>query len=291
MATWDRYKEPNSGLEIRAWVGGRFRPRFYCDDPTGGVYETKAPVAKLKLTPKIQFINTNIAWDVSESDSATGTIDEFDLTFGGGGATNLTAQDWAVDPKTGNVQYTTTGQYTVSLVVRDTLGNQSQAAEQQVFIVDLQAIGTVFIATDDGGLYKYSAGGSPAASNGALSGGDIQFASGRLNPHYRRLAVGYTHYWAATANGISYSTDGGQNWLTIPNAVLGDPTNTAGDGSPPGTDDLDNIAVQFDPQDPRRVYLLRATDSTWNGANDPRLFLFWSDNYGLTWSSFGVGIT
>lgn len=296
MATWDRYKAPASGptvtgLEIIARVGGRFQPRFYCDDPLGGVFTTKAPVAKLKLTPKVQFINTNIAWDVSESDSATGTIDEWDLNFGGGGATNLSAQDWAIDPKTGNIQYTTVGQYTASLVVRDTLGNQSMAAEQQVFIVDLQTINRVYIATDDSGLFVYDAGGTPTASNGTLTGGDIQFASGKLNPHFAHLPTSQHHWWGATANGISYTLDGGTTWATITNATLGDPTNTAGDGSPPDTDDLDNIAINYDPQDPRRVYLTRATDSTWNASFSPRVFLYWSDDYGAAWSSFGVGVT
>lgn len=246
-------------------------------------------MAKLKLTPTVQFINTNIAWDVGESDSATGTIDTFDLTFGGGGASDLTAQDWSVDPLTGNVQYTSTGTYTVTLYVTDTLSNRSQAAKQQVFVVDMHAISRQYTATSDTGLFVYAPGGTPTESNGDLTSGQKQFNSGRLNPHYAHLPTDQHHYWAAGPNRVVYTLDGGTNWSTITAATLGDPTNTAGDGTPPDTDDLDNHALCFDPQDIQRVYVLRITDSTWNASNDPRVFLYWSDDYGATWSSFGVG--
>ena len=289
MTVWDRYKTNTTGFEVIAKKGGRWLVRGYCDDPTGGVFTTKAPVAKVILTPVVQFINTNIAWDVSQSDSATGTIDTFDLTFGGGGATDLTGQDWSVDPKTGNVQYTTVGQYTVTLYATDTTSERSQAATQQVFIVDIQSINRQYTATDDTGLFAYAPGGTPTAVMTNLSGGDIQFNSGKLNPHFAHLAITAHHWWGATTNGISYTVDGGTTGIAITNATLGDPTNTASDGTPPETADLDNLAVEFDPQDPRRVYLLRATDSTWNGSNDPRVFLYWTDDYGATWTSFGIG--
>jgi PKD repeat protein len=290
MATWDRYKSNESGFEIIAQKGRRFTPRFYCDDPTGGVYVTKAPVAVLKLTPVVQFINTNIAWDVSQSDSSTGTIDTFDLTFGGGGASDLTGQDWSTDPKTGNVQYTSTGTYTVTLYVTDTGGNKSQAAKQVVNIVDIAGISKVYIATSDSGIFTYVPGGTPATANTGLSGGDLNVSMGKLNPHYAHLPVGQQHYWMCNDNGVAYSTDGCATWNEIAKAALGNPTNTAGDGSPPTTTDLDEIALNFDPQDIRRVYLLRVTDSTWNASNDPRAFLYWTDDYGTTWSSFGIGI-
>ena len=162
MATWDRYKSNMTGFETVAHKGRRFTPRAFCDDPNADtVYITKAPVAVLKLTPPVQFVSTNIAWDVSESMSPTGTVDTFDLTFGGGGATDLTAQDWSSDPKTGNVQYTSTGKYVVTLYVTDTLGNRSQPAKQTVHVVDLaNSISKVYIATSDTGLFTYLPGGT-----------------------------------------------------------------------------------------------------------------------------------
>lgn len=285
---WDRYKTPTTGLEIIAQLGKRFTPRFYCDDTTGTVYVTKSPVAVLKLTPNTQFISVNIAWDVSQSVSATGTIDTYDLTFGGGGASDLAAQSWA-GAKTGNVQYTSTGIYTVTLYVTDTGGNRSQAAKQIANIVDIQGISKAYIATDDTGIFTYLPGGTPTAANTGLSGGDLNVNDGRLNTSFL-LAIGQHHYWLTNDNGLAYSTDGCATYTKITKATLGDPTNTAGDGSPPDTDDLDEIALCYDPQDIRRVYLVRVTDATWNASFDPRAFLYWTDDYGATWTNFGIGV-
>lgn len=290
MATWDRYKTNTTGFETVAQKGKNFRPRFFCDDASGGVYTTKAPVAKLKMTPTVQFINTNIAWDVSASRTQSGTIDTFDLTFGGGGASNLTGQDWSVDPKTGNVQYTSVGQYTATLYVTDTLGNRSQAATQTIDIVDVvDGIAKVYIYTNDSGIFTYLPGGTPTAANTGLSGGDLNVSDGKLDPHYEGLAVDQHHYWITNDNGLAYSEDGCATYTKITKATLGDPTNTAGDVSPPDTDDLEEKQVCYDPQDLRRVYILRVTDPTWNASFDPRAFLYWTDDYGISWSSTGIG--
>ena len=254
------------------------------------VYLTKAPVAKLKITPTVQFINTNLAWDVSASRSATGTIDTFDLTFGGGGASDLAGQDWSVDPLTGNIQYTTVGQYTATLYVTDTLGNRSQAATLTIDIVDVAGIAKVYIATGDTGIFTYLPGGTPVTANAGLSGGDLNVNSGKINSNFEGDPVGQQHYWFGNDNGIAFSIDGAATWTEISKATLGDPTNTAGDGSPPDTDDLEEIAMAYDPQDIRRVYCVRTTDTTWNASFDPRAFLYWSDDYGVSWLSFGIGI-
>lgn len=294
MAIWDRYKTPTTGLEIIAQLGKNFTPRFYCDDVTGTVYVTKNPVAVLKLTPTVQFTNTDVAWDVSQSVSATGTIDTYDLTFGGGGASDLLAQSFA-GAKTGNVQYTSTGTFTVTLTVTDTGGLVSAPAKQTEDIVDgsdediTLTTSKVYIATSDTGIFTYVSGDTPATANTGLSGGDLNVNSGKLNPNFAHLAVGQHHYWMCNDNGIAFSVDGCASYTKITKATLGDPTNTAGDGSPPDTDDLDEIAIAFDPQDIRRVYLLRVTDSTWNASFAPRAFLYFTDDYGTTWLSFGIG--
>ena len=291
MATWDRYKSNTTGFETIAQKGKNFRPRFFCDDATDGVYITKAPVAKLKMTPLVQFINTNIAWSVSASRSSTGTIDTFDLTFGGGGASDLTSQDWDVDPLTGNVQYDTVGQYTATLFVTDTLSNRSQAATLTIDIVDIEAvISKQYTATSDAGIFTYIPGGTPTAANTGLSGGDLNSKSGRLNEHFANDPVDQQHYWQCNDNGIAFSVDGCATYTKITKATLGDPTNTAGDGSPPDTNDLNEISTAPDPQDIRRQYLLRMTNATWNASFDPRAFLYWTDDYGVSWLSFGIGV-
>lgn len=243
------------------------------------------------MTPQVQFINTNIAWDVSNSRSPTGTaIDTFDLLFGGGGATDLPAQDWSVDPLTGTVTYTTVGRYTATLTVTDTTGNRSQPATVTVDIIDIQGISKIYILTDDSGVFTYVPGGTPVTANTGLSGGDLNGNSGRLNPHFDHLPVGSQHYAAVNDNGFIISVDGAGTYTKVTKATLGNPTNTAGDASPPTTSDLDEITVWFDPRDVRRIYLLRVTDPTWNASFDPRAFLYWSDDYSVTWSSFGVGL-
>ncbi len=243
------------------------------------------------MTPQVQFINTNIAWDVQNSRSPTGTtIDTFDLLFGGGGATDLTAQDFSVDPKTGNVQYTSTGRITASLTVTDTTGNRSQPATVTIDIVDIQGISKIYILTDDTGVFTYLPGGTPATANTGLSGGDLNGNSGRLNPHFKHLPVGQQHYAGVNDNGFIISFDGAGTYTKVTKATLGNPTNTAGDASPPTTTDLDEIAIAFDPQDVRRIYVARFTDATWNASFDPRVYLYWSDDYTVTWQSFGIGV-
>ena len=285
-----------TGFEIKVEKGVRFAPRFYCGDPSGGVYITKAPVAVLILDPVVQFTNTNLAWDVSNSVSATGTIDTYDLTFGGGGASDLTGQSFA-GAKTGNVQYTSTGTFTVTLIVIDTGGNVSQATKQIVTIVDgadedIASAGSaskVYIATSDTGIFTYTTGNAPAPSNTGLSGGDLNVNSGKISPWYSHLANNQHHYWFTCDTGVIFTTDGASTWNKITKATLGNPTNTAGDGSPPDTDDLDEISVEFDTRTNRRVYILRVTDSTWNASFDSRSFLYWTDDYGISWTSFGIG--
>jgi PKD repeat protein len=296
LATWDRYKSNTTGVEIISQKGGRFTPRFYCDDTSGSVYVTKAPVAVLKLTPTSQFTNTNIAWDVSQSVSTTGTIDTYDLTFGGGGASDLTGQSWA-GAKTGNVQYTSTGTYTVTLTVTDTAGNVSAPAQQTVTISedtseDLETSGTekIYIATSDTGIFTYTTDTAPAAVNTGLSGGDLNVNSGRLHPAYAWLPETKHHYWFACDTGVIYSTDGAATWNKITKATLGAPTNEISDSPHPGTDDLDEIAIEYDPQDKRRVYVLRLTNSTWNGSNSPRAYLFFTEDYGPSWVSKLIGV-
>jgi hypothetical protein len=297
---FDRYKTNTTGFETLAQKGKNFQRRFFADETAIGPYQIKAPIAKLKITPQVQFINTNLAWDVSASRSPTAdAIDTFDLTFGGGGASDLTGQDFDVDPTTGNIQYTSTGQFTVTLTVTTDAGNRSQPATVTVDIVDddvtastsgFSGVSKVYIATDDSGLFTYSSGGTPATANTGLSGGDLNENSGKLNPHFSHLPVGQQHYAAVNDNGFILSVDGAATYTKVSKADLGNPTNTAGDASPPTTTDLDEISIAFDPKDVRRIYVLRTTNSTWNASFDARSFLYWSDDYSVTWLSTGIGL-
>lgn len=288
--TWVRYKNTNkTGLELRSRTGAKIYPRSYCDDPTigpVGIYVAKAPVCKLEMDPVVQFINTNIAWDISNSISATSTIDTFDIEWGG--ATDigdLAGQDWQTDPLTGNVQYTTIGVYTVTASVTDLLGEQSSEISITINIVDFVLLQRCYIGTTDGGLFILTPSSGPTASNTGLTGNHANFRSVRLHPAYRDLPVGQQHLWAATQDGVAYTTDGAANWTVISEATLGTPENAAGDAPAPAASDPDNIDIAFDPQDPDRVYLLRTTTTP----ND-RAWLYYTDDYGTTWSNEQVSV-
>lgn len=284
MANWDRYKEPTTGLQLSSYTGDVFYPRSYCDDPDigpVGVYISKEPVCKLKLTPVVQFPNVDIAWDISQSMSATGTIATFDIEWGGTtDIGDLAGQVWASDPKTGDVQYTTVGTYTATAWVTDTLGKKSKRVRVTVTIVEKEQ--TVYIGTTDGGMFILTPTAAPAASNGSLSGNDLKFRALRLNPAYKSLPAGQRHLWAATAAGLAVSRDGGTTWSTISKATLGAPANDAGDDPAPATADLDQIDIAFDPLAPARVYVVRTTAT--------RTWLYYSDDDGTTWSNEQVGV-
>lgn len=276
MATWDRYKNKITSFETRSYLGPAFYIRSFCDDPTGTTYLSKPPVCKLKLTPVVQFATTNIAWDISGSASATGTIDTFDITWGG--ATDigdLAAQDWSADPKTGNVQYDNTGTYTVIATVTDTLGKQSSPCKITVTIVEREQ--RVYIGATDAGVFILTPDTLPAAANNGLSGDYLKIRALRAHPAYADLQTGQQHLWAATAGGVAYSIDGATNWTTISPDTLGAPANDAGDDPAPVTGDLDQIDLCFDPQNDRRVYLLRTTAT--------RTWLYYTDDYGPTWNN------
>ena len=282
---FERYTSPDTSLEVRSRLGPKFFIRSFCDDPLGGIYEAKPPVCKLKLNPTAQFANENIAWDISESDSATGTVDTFTITWGGTtDIGNISGDSFGVDPESGNVQFTTAGTYVVTAYVVDTLGARSKEQEIEVTILpDGLPSGSndrAYVGTTDGGLYIISPVATNAQSNTGLTGNHANFRALRLHPIYRDREPSERHLWAATQDGIAYSTDGGANWSVISKATLGDPANDAGDGPAPVTADLDQIDLWFDPQDQDTIYVLRTTAT--------RVWLYKTTDYGATWTNVQV---
>jgi hypothetical protein len=282
LTTWDRYRtDKRTGLEVELHSGKTWIARAYCDDNSAsGIYQGKSPVCKLAIDPTTQFTGQAQAWDISDSMSATSTIDVFYIDWGG--ATdigNLSAQDWATDPLSGNVTYDAAGTYTVEAWVKDLLGVESQHVFITVEVVD--PVERVYIGTPAAGVFISDNGSTPAASNSGLSGDDLKVRAVRLNPHTADLPAGEQHVWLCTLTGLAYSTDGAATWTTISKATLGEPVNTADDDPAPETGDLDQIDVCFDPQDEQRVYCLRTTAT--------RSWLYVSDDYGASWSNTQVG--
>jgi hypothetical protein len=249
---------------------------------TPAIYTTKPPVCHLSLIPRIQFLGQAIAWDISNSRSATSTISTYTIDWGG--ATDIgdiSGAAWA-GAKTGDVVYDAAGVYTVEAFVTDLLSTPSQHVFITVEVV--VPVERVYIATPAGGMFISDNGGTPTASNTGLSGDQLKIRTARLHPAYADLTAAQQHIWLATKDGVSYSTTGGATWTNISKATLGAPDNSAGDDPAPATADLDQIDVAFDPQDSRRVYLMRATVSPL------RTWLYKSDDYGASWSNAQVSI-
>lgn len=281
--TWERYNnDQETGFESVLYSGGKFTPRAFCDDlDAAAIYATKPPVCKLKVTPRVQILGEAIAWDISQSRSATSTLDEYTIDFGGGGVSNISGAAWS-GSKTGSVTYDDTGTYTIEAHVTDLLGAESNHVFIEVEIVE--PVERLYIGTSDSGLFIMDNGGTPAASNSGLSGDDLKLRAVRLHPAYADLDADNQHVWLVTKTGLAYSTDGGATWTKISEATLGTPANTAGDDPAPDADDPDNIDLAFDPQDRDRLYLLRTTVSPL------RAWLYKSDDYGASWSNTQVSV-
>ncbi len=282
--TWERYAGEDTGLEWRILKGRNFTPRFYCDDPTVGaaiaIYATKPPVCHLILIPRVQYLGQPIDWDISPSGSATSTINTYTINWGG--ATddgNISGAAWS-GAKTGDIIYNAVGTYAVEAYVTDVLSQQSQHVKMTVEVVE--PVERVYIATPDAGVYVSDNGADPAASNTGLSGDQLKIRSLRLHPAYADLPAVQQHVWICTADGVSYSTNGGTAWSNISQATLGTPENAAGDSPAPATADLDQIDLAFDPDDPRTIYLLRTTAT--------RAWRYMSTDYGATWTNEQVGV-
>lgn len=286
--TWERYREPTqTGLELEVWTGRVFHPRFYCcDDITNPIqlYAEKPPVCHLSLTPRIAYIGEAIAWDIGNSYSPTDTVDVFYINWGG--ATdigNLSAEDFLLDPTSGDVVYDTIGTYTVEAYVKDVLTVESQHVFITVEIVE--PVERVYIGTTDGGVFISDNGSDPIASNTGLSGDQLKVRSLRVNPHYMDLETDNQHIWIATVDGLSYSTDGAATWLNISKATMGEPVNDAADDPAPASADLLQTDVWFDPADSQRLYLQRYTITP-----EKRVWLYNSGDYGVTWENSQVSV-
>ncbi len=292
MAIWDRYEQASTGYEVKAYIGDIWNVRGYCDDPLGGVYVTKEPVCKLLVTPLSVFINTNFSWDISQSMVQQGTLDTYDIDFDGptsGG--DISAAAWA-GAKTGVNQYTSPGHYTIVAYVTDTIPEKSKevripivaidgASESSGGADDYESLQRLYVGITDSGCWLRTATTAFAAANTGLSGADLNFREMVINPLTRDLGNANHHLVAATKNGVAYTFDGAANWLTVSKATLGDPVNTAGDGTPPVTADLDQIRVFFDPRLSQRVYCVRTKSN--------RAWLYYSDDYLASWNNVQIG--
>ena len=268
---WDNDKE--MGFELEIWSGKTVYPRTFCDDDNIGpigIYIDKSPTCKLLMTPTVVPLGSSIAWDVGQSRSATGTIELFDLSFGGPTDTgDISNGDFILGPKTGNVVYQSLGIWVAELVLTDLLNNASQPCKQDIEVVEATvSLKNGFVGTDGGGVFLVSPNGTTTPINNGLTGGHLNVRALKIHPQYGDV-------WGATADGIIYTSDNGQNWTVLNKIDLGDPLNTAGDNPAPVTADLDQRDIAFDPLNLDTVVAVRTTTT--------RAWLYISTDYGVTW--------
>ncbi len=258
-----------------------FIPQGYCDDAIV-VYLTKPPICKLTLTPRSQGPNINIAWDISGSRAPTGTIDTFDISWGGTtDIGNLVGQDWAVDPKTGNVQFLFPGRYYVRATVTDTLGVRSQPCILVVTVLEgiIPTINTyIFAASDIDGIFLLL-GGAATDLTVALSTNHKKIRDLTINPLNAQSPLNQINLAASTAAGVIITPNGGTTWTTVSKAQLGDPVNTAGDLITPVTADLDQSSIRYSANG-NQIWLMRETAT--------RFWSYLSEDNGATWTNFQV---
>lgn len=272
--TWDRYTSKTTGFKVQVLKEGNFTSRSYCDDVDAtDVYTSKPPVAMIELDPIVQFVNTNVAWDVSNSRHPTGTIDTYDIDFGDGIIADVTSAAWS-GAKTGNVQYTVPGYWTVTCTVTDTLGIISTPAKVQVHIIDeLDGLGYFYTVTTDAGVFIVDDTGATAINSG-LTGGWLLVRSLRLHPMFSSLPQALQHLWIATSSGVGYSADGGTSWNKITRSEMGEPN----DATTEEAGDLDCIDIAFNPTDWKEIAVYR------ENPGGP-LWVYVTSDYGTTWTN------
>lgn len=148
----------------------------------------------------------------------------------------------------------------------------------------------IYVGSTDKGMFVIDPDGTVTQKNTGLTGSFLNFVSFDVNPQLIDFVSSKHVVIGATDGGFVYTVDGAENWSTVASASLPNPTNTAGDASPPTSSDLDEVSVAFDPQNVHRWYLMRKTDSTWNATKDPRVFLYWTEDAAANWTSFGIGV-
>ena len=288
MAFSERWKSRETSFEYRVNKTGQiYKPIFACDDFDSSVpvelrpYLLKNPMVKFKVTPSVQFVGEPVDWTIADSNSATSTIDSFDVFFNGPGPTDITNGDWAIDPKSGSVVYTSAGEYIPQATVTDILGVTSQTGSVSVEIID--EVQVAFVGTNGSGVYSLPPGGTPVQINTGLSGDFLNVRHLAMPPQYLTLSPGQQHVWIATLGGVAFTTDGGATWATIDPAGLGEPENAWGDSPAPISIDLDCINVAFNTTNPKQVLVMRTVETP-----DRRVWAYLSNDYGATWSNKGI---
>jgi hypothetical protein len=244
-------------------LGPVFTPRFFCcTDPNAlGISDGKEPVAIIQLSPSPAFTNETVDYDGTLSYDPDGSITGYAWTFESHTPTSGTANS-------GTLNYSTSGTYTIELVVTDGTGLKSSPARTELVVVDPAFMG--YVATSSGVFY--SDGTNPVTwidKNSGLSGDDLVANWVAIDPATQTLPEASKTVWRSTDGGIQVSNDGGASWTeknpsTIPN--------DQGDSPAPTVSDVSFQQLHFVGD---RLFVI----GTWaNGSGDERSAIFYTDN-------------
>jgi len=254
--------------EMEVLLGPVVSPRFFCCTAGNVVGVTKEPVAVIDISPTVICVNDSIAYDGTNSFDPDGAIVGYSWNFGDGGSSIAGS---------GNHQYTTTGTFTVTLVVTDGTGLQGSASAQVV--VNESLLTDIFIGHKSAGVwylcYNSCSGGTWVSKNTGLTGNWLNVRDMKLAPFTKYDPV--RHIWIATQAGVAKSENEGSSWTQF---TMPTPENDVGDDPPPVVGDLDWYCIAFNPAYQDEVYILAGTAT--------RVWVYWTADYGDSWSNWQV---
>ena len=267
-----RLKTTEMAFDTLVIAGPIVSPRFFCCTAGNVVGVTKEPVAVIELTPTVICLGDAMAYDSGSSFDPDGAVASQAWDFGDGNTSAAVS---------GPHTYTATGTYTVTLTVRDGTGLDG-SAYARVLVIDCDAEGDIaselFVGHKTAGAFYRSMDGAWAARNTGLTGNWLNIRDLKMSPHYKYGPSTTRHVWIATQAGIAHSEDDMVTW-TLHYADLGDPYNGESGAAQVAKAALDWYCIAFSPYKDE-VFILAGTAT--------RSWVYWTDDYGITWNSWQV---
>lgn len=224
---------------------------FCCDINSNGIMGVaKEPVPVISVTPNPICAGASISWDVSDSYAPGSTVTSITVDFGDGSPTTSSTS--------GTHTYAAAGTYEFQVTVGEG-GGRNQTSTVEIVVVDCGTPITgawSYASTDGYGVFFIDwSDDTPEwqARNTGLEGIALNVRALKLKPGTKHLSPVNHELWAATADGVYRTTNGGNNWEKL---VLPNPSNLEFMEVVPITvEQLDFVNVVFDPLDDNTVYV------------------------------------
>lgn len=259
-------------LEVR-----QFRA-FCCNIDSDGIMGvSKQPVTVLSLSPNPVCLGDAVDYDFAGSYAPGSAITSYAIDWG-----DLTIVDPAA--ASGNHTYAAAGSYTVRGTVTEGLG-KTTTVEVEVNVIDCDdglLIEWTYHASYGGGVYFRDWTADAPAWESRNVGLDLNVNGLAMRPGSRHKPDTTHELWAACDGGVYRTFDGGRHWAQL---TLPDPSNDQADAPAPTVGDLAFQCVVFSKQTADLLWILAAR------AAPARLYVYRTDDDGLTWTSRGMVTT